>query len=1126
MKKNPGMVFPARGKLSKFLLVVKLKIFLILFGCMQLNAAVHSQNNVKISLDLENVSLEQVIWEIQKKTDFVFMYGTRDVEGISQLTVKEHDRAVSDILRECLQNTGLKFEISGNAVVIKRGMQATEGRKVTGLVTDEKGNPLPGVTVLIKGTSLGTVTGVEGDFTITLPQGTGQTLAFSFVGMQPTDLKITEKSSYKVVMKEDVKALEDVVVMGYFNKNKDSFTGSEITVTGDELKKVSSRNVLASLSIFDPSIRFEDNIDIGSNPNMLADFTIRGNSGIGLTDLDKDVVSRDNLRNNPNLPTFIMDGYEVTMEKIFDLDVERIESLTILKDASATAIYGSRAANGVIVIKTKAPNPGQLRVSYTFNAGVALPDLTGYDLLDAREKLDFEKEVGVYKSDYADAQTDKDRDYNYKLGLIASGVNTYWLSQPLKVEFNQKHSVFIEGGDKSIRYGIDLKYDNDNGVMKGSKRDRGSLGFSLSYNLNDKLLVRNYLSVDKMKSAESPYGDYSQYGLLNPYYPFQDENGVLLKEMKQMINTSRQIWNPIYEASVGNRDEKSYLHMTNNFNFEWNILSGLRFRTNFSYGENKDETDRFTSPESLKYVNSERDGESGLLDRGEGYYSTSSSYFWDLSSVLTYNLGLGKHFMNFALGLNATENVSRGMNVEVKGYPTKDLDYISLAGKYVGSKPGGSEGKSRLFGGFLNLNYSYANRYLLDLSYRIDGSSQYGSEKKFAPFWAVGAGWNIHHEKFMENTGISRLKIRGSIGSTGKASFAPYQSQTMFEYIQKNWYATGMGAHLLALGNPNLKWETTMSYDVGLDLGLFDDRVSVTLGYYLKKTKDLVSGVTLPTSTGFTDYKENLGEMQNKGIELAVRAVVFRNDGWYVGFFANMANNKNSVVKISNALASYNSKADKEQGDADGKYYSKPMVRYKEGESSTAIYAMKSLGIDPATGRELFQKADGTNTFDWDPSENVVCGDATPKVTGAFGPNVTYKRVSLNASFSYRLGGQVYNQTLIDRVENADVRDNVDRRVLDQRWQKAGDKTFFKDINNKDRTPASSRFVQDENVLQLSSLSLSYDLEPEWVRRMHFQTVRLSATMNDLFRLSTVKRERGIAYPFARNLSFSLMVQF
>ena len=1124
MRKRCEMFFPARGKLAEIFSSMKLKLFLFLFCFGQLQAMAVSQNQEKISLDLKHVSLEQLIWEIQKKTDFVFTYGSNDIAGVKNLVVTEKNKTVSEILGNCLKNTGLGYEIIGNGIVIKKMAKVPESRKIIGQVVDNKGRTLPGVTVVLKGTTVGTVTDAAGKFHILLPEG-ANTLLLSFVGMKTKEVKLTDKNTYKIVMEEDVQALDDVVVTGYFNKNKDSFTGSEVTVKGDELRKVTTGNVLQALSVFDPSIRFEDNIEIGSDPNRIADFTIRGNSGIGLTDFEKEQVSRDNLKNNPNLPTFIMDGFEVDAEKIFDLDIERIETLTILKDASATAIYGSRAANGVIVIKTKSPAEGKLRVNYNFSASVAIPDLTGYDLLDAREKLEFEKSIGMYTTDDADAQADLTKDYNHKLKLVNSGVNTYWLSQPLKVEFNQKHSVFIEGGDNAIRYGVSLSYDKDNGVMKGSARNRGSLGFSLSYNWKDKLLVYNYLTVSKVKSTDSPYGEYSQYALLNPYYPFQDENGNLIREMKQYINSTRQIWNPVYEASVGNKNESEYLDVTDNFSVDWSIAKGLRLRGNISYGEKREEQNVFVSPESMRYLTYELQSGEGLLNKGEGYYGNGNSYSIDFSSVLTYYLGVGNHFLNSALGANLTESGSRGINFEVRGYPSKMMDYVSLAKEYTNTHPSGTEGKNRLAGFFLNFNYSYANRYLMDFSARLDGSSTYGSDSKFSPFWALGVGWNIHNENFLKNTGISRLKIRASVGSTGKASFPPYQAQTMFEYIQDEWYATGIGAKLMALGNSKLKWETTTSYDVGLDFGILQDRLSLTFGYYVKKTKNLLSSVTLPTSVGFIDYKENLGEMKNEGIELALRSFVYKSKDWNVSLFLNMAHNKNRIVSISNALSAYNDKADNEQANNDG-YKTKPLTRYKEGKSSTAIYAMRSLGIDPANGKELFQRVDGSNTYVWDPKESVVCGDTEPKVTGNIGANVTWRNLNLNMNFSYRLGGQVYNQTLIERVENADPRDNVDRRVLEQRWRKPGDRTFFKDVNDKSITPASSRFIQDENVLQFGSASLSYDLKREWLKPLGLEVVRVSAMTNDLFRLSTVKRERGISYPFARSMSFSVMVQF
>ena len=474
MKKNPGMVFPARGKLSKILFVVRLKFFLILFSCFQLNAAVHSQNNVRISLDLENVSLEQVIWEIQKKTDFVFMYGTRDIEGVKQLTVQETDKEVNEILKTCLKNTGLWFEISGNAVVIKKEVTATEGRKITGKVVDEKGNPLPGVTVIIKGTSLGTVTSVEGEFTITLPVADGQALLFSFVGMETMEVKITDKNDYKIVLKEDVKALDDVVVTGYFNKNKDSFTGAQVTVKGDELRKVTTGNVLQALSVFDPSIRFEDNIDIGSNPNRIADFTIRGNSGIGLTEFEKEAVSRDNLKNNPNLPTFIMDGFEVDAEKIFDLDIERIESLTILKDASATAIYGAQGSNGVVLITTKRGKAGEAK--FTYDGMFAVQRQTKrLDMMNLRE-------YATYYNDLANMGEISDPS-NYYADPSLLGVGTNWQDAIFQTALQHQHQISAQGGTEKIQYYVSASYMDQDGTIIGSNFNRYSFRANLDAQL-------------------------------------------------------------------------------------------------------------------------------------------------------------------------------------------------------------------------------------------------------------------------------------------------------------------------------------------------------------------------------------------------------------------------------------------------------------------------------------------------------------------------------------------------------------------------------------------------------------------------------------------------------------------
>lgn len=338
----------------------------------------------------------------------------------------------------------------------------------------------------------------------------------------------TRRKSLEITLVDDVKTLEDVVVTGYNNVRKTSFTGSSTQITGDDLRKVSQTNILGALQSFDPSFRLMTNNQFGSDPNALPEMYIRGRSGIGVKELDRDQLSKSNLENNPNLPTFIMDGFEVSIEKVYDLDPTRIESMTILKDAAATAVYGSRAANGVIVITTVAPKPGEIRVSYNFTGTLELPDLRDYNLANASQKLEIERLAGLFdKGNNNNQSTSQGMNAYYrKYALIQKGIDTDWMSLPLQNAFDHKHSVYIEGGTPNLRYGVDASYNGVNGVMKGSGRDRYSIGFSLDYRVKQ-LQVKNTVSFGHTKSKESPYGSFSDYTRMQPYETPYEDDGTL-----------------------------------------------------------------------------------------------------------------------------------------------------------------------------------------------------------------------------------------------------------------------------------------------------------------------------------------------------------------------------------------------------------------------------------------------------------------------------------------------------------------------------------------------------------------------------------------------------------------------
>ena len=434
------------------------------------------------------------------------------------------------------------------------------------------------------------------------------------------------------------------------------------------------------------------------------------------------------------------------------------------------------------------------------------------------------------------------------------------------------------------------------------------------------------------------------------------------------------------------------------------------------------------------------------------------------------------------------------------------------------------------------MNYSFKDIYLLDASVRIDGSSAFGDDKRFAPFWSFGLGVNLHKYEFMQNVAfVDQLKIRGSYGQTGKANFPAYAARTTYLTSTDKWYKTGLSTKLQALGNSKLTWETTNSFDIGAEVTLFDNFLYVKGSYYNKRTIDLINDVTVPTSTGFTSYRDNIGEVSNKGYEFDVRISAFQNKDLSVIFNANLAHNKNRIEKISESLKAYNQRVRDQfeeelmYNDPDKALQTQPFLQYEEGGSLSSIWGVRSLGINPADGQEVYLNRQGVRTNVWSASDQVALGTTEPTVQGTFGFNIVYKQFSLYTNFMYEAGGQRYNQTLVDKVENVNVyTDNVDKRVLSSRWKKPGDVAKYKSLvtgrSPVESTKPTSRFVQDYNMLSWNSLELGYDLPSDITNKLRVSMVRFTCGMSDILHLSSVKQERGTSYPFARTVTFSLKV--
>ena len=1119
MKKKRLDDFPHRGRWSQILLRMKLTFVLVFCMLVQTFAAVNAQT---VTLKKQNASLEEIIWELKEQTKFVFLYSSADIATVKGIDIDMQNSQIDAILKKCLEGTDLQFVKENNAIIIRQANGKTavpqvQSRKITGKVIDEDGNPLPGVAVLIEGTTIGVATDMDGKYDLTCPEMKDIVLKFSYIGMKPKSVVVGNKTVVDVTLESDSQEMDEVVVTGLLNRRKSGFAGTTTVISKQELAKVSTGNIFTTISTLDAGFKIEENNLDGSNPNKLPDFTIRG---------------KGSFQNGSTAPIFILDGFEVTSQKVFDMDINRIESITLLKDASATILYGSRASNGVIVIETTAPKVGKLRVTYDFKPTIAIVDLTDYDLMNAREKLQYEKEAGLYTQEITPGYEDNDRREQVELDKayynryknIVEGVNTYWLSQPVKNAFSHAHSLFVEGGADNVRYGIDASYNQNKGVMKESGRDRFGLGFSLIYRIKDKITIKNYISYAHTHAYNSPYGSFSQYAKLNPYERIYNDNGELIPKLSDGDT------NPLYDALLPNRNFTKDQEFREQLSVDWFICDGLRLKGQMAIVKGETSGEIYKSPFSAEFLKTTYNSESRvqeylpIAERGYLSMTDGASFSYDGNVTLNYNTLVNeKHIIYAGAGLEVTQNDNNSHGFIMTGFPDDRYSDPAFAIQYKKeTKPSSSESKSRAIGFFANGNYSYDDRYFADVSVRIDGSSKFGADKKYAPFWSAGAGWNVHNEKFFKHTKISMLKLRYSYGVTGNQEFSAYQAKTMFQFNTDRLYNSGISAALMGYGNPDLEWQNQYQSNYGFDFGYAKDRIRLQFNYYQKKTEGMLTSVSVAPSLGLPSntFTSNLGKIQNKGVEVNLNAVLIRDQGkdfeWSVMLQA--AHNKNKIMEISTALKNINEKNNQDK--------TTPAAVYEEGESMSAIKAVPSLGIDPTTGQELFMKKDGTITYTWDATDKVICGDSEPKVFGNVGTNLYWKGWNLNMVFKYDLGADYYNSTLAERVEGANPRYNADRRVLNNRWKEPGQHALYKNIKEYTTTYISSRFVQKENTLQLTSLSLSYDLNREWIRKFGLNTMRLSFYMNDVFRASTVKNERGLDYPFQRSFVFGLNIGF
>ncbi len=1057
--------------------------------------------DTNVSIDFKFVPVATVLYSIQKQAGLSFVYSTELASKWPKISISVKQKPAEEVISQVTGMIGCSYQIKGNIVTITQQQVSGKERTVKGHVSDDEGEPLVGVPISIGEGSVAAVTDADGFYSFKIPVER-TVLKYSYVGMDTQYIPVAAGNAdqtQNVTMHSSIQ-LEDVVVNGFFTRQKQTFTGSAKSYKAEEILQISPNNLFQALSTLDPAMTITQNNAMGSNPNVVPDLVIRSTTSLATND-----------EVGLNAPLVVIDGVEQSLQALYDIDIQDIERVDILKDASATALYGENAANGVIIVERKRVSQSPVRVRYTFTPQMSFADLSSYNLCNATQKLELERLAGLYDT----TNGSLDQNYYDKLALVSRGVDIDWKSKPVRNSFSQNHSVAVSGRGSGLDYNITGNYSDTNGVMKGDGRNRYGLGIFLSYRAVENLILTLRASHNQLDTKESPYGSYSNFMFANPYDSPYDNEGNYAKQLSYGMN------NPLYEASL-----KSFAK-TQSRTEEISLDARYNFRPNFyvtaqgSYTTQKGTSDNYISPLSNNYSGTtllNQKGYYGLGNNGADSWAAKvvANYihqFDDNGTMLTLNLGGElKHAKSYNRLLAGT------------GFLSDDMADISYATAYpTGSHPSGTEEVSSSVGAFAAANIVWMNRYFVDGSYRISGSSKFGENQRYAPFWSIGLGYNLHNESFAKDwRWLNTFRLRGSYGYTGSVKFSAWQAVTTYTYNSDYAYYTGVGTLPIGMSNPDLKWQATKKLNIGLTSSFFNNRLDINVDVYNEKTDNMLIDLSLPPSSGSTAVKSNLGSQTSNGIEFSVWGKIIKTKDWEWNLSVNGLHSKTTINDISEALKRKNEENGQNQTSV------APLIQFREGESPTAIYAVRSAGVDPASGKEIFIRKDGEYTYTYDANDQVAVGDRNPNWQGSISSLLKYKQFSLSASMSYRFGGDMYNTTRVQKIENINPRYNCDERAFTERWKQPGDLVPYLNISTNGGTSYvySDRFVEKDNELWLSNIFLQYDVPTTVLQSLHLQKLYFGIGMEDIFRLTAAKYERGTTYPYSRSINMSVSVTF
>ncbi len=1084
--------------------IMKICLFLLFAFAFQMMATNTNAQDAIIELKSNSVTVSQLISEIEKQTDYLVVYSNREIDTSRKVNLKNKTEKVSEYLNETFNGTDIGYDFENNYIVLSKKAQQTstiltnlvqsvqqQGKTVRGTVTDSNGEPVIGATIVVKDNpSRGTVTDIDGNFILSnLPENA--VLQITYVGMKPQEIITAGRSTISVVLDTDVELLDEVVVIGYGTARKSDLTGSVGSVSGNTLIQRPAINVEQSLSGKIAGVQVQEN---SGRPGGNTKISIRGYSSF----------------NASNEPLYVVDGI-VWPQGIGSLNQNDVESIDVLKDASSTAIYGTRGSNGVVMITTKRGKDSDGKINYNGYLSVNwLPDDRKLEVLNSKEFMFIEEEQykNAPKFDPEGFANGKyinpiEKRMKYLVGntfgnrelftLDDKGVpqpiyDMNWEEMSTRTTISQGHHLSYIGGDKLTNYGLFLGYNLDNGIIKRSSSERYNIRGVLDRQMKNWLKVGGTISY--ARKIDKGINDASSYDVLRymvehvPFIPYKYEDGTYgYAGDYQGLE--------VQDSPLAIINEKTRIYSTNLFNgttyLVANITDGLDFTSTFGVNTNNFIDKDFTSSKLIGR-------------RNDVSIRSNESIFWQWSNRFNYNLRIRElNFIDFLAGFEIQSYDYFNWTARTRDMPDDYFMWNNMGAGATPSAPTSNSTDYRMMSYFSRLNYNYAHKYLLTLTGRFDGSSRFGANNKFAFFPSAAFAWRLSEEEFFKSIeSISNLKLRMSYGLTGNSEIGSYRSlanMSTNNYVLNGQRVTGVAIGRLA--NPLLQWEKTAEYDLGFTIGLFDNKISFEGDYYQKKTRDLLFDAPVPATSGYTTVTKNIGSIENKGFEATVNTVNIQNKDltWITTF--NIATLKNKVLALG-------------ANNEDIMYGFKEALILRVGESAGSIFGYERDGIWgtsqeaeaakygklPGDLRIVDQNKDGLINDE----DRVIIGKGIPDFYGNLSNNLIYKSFDLILELQFSKGNDVFNNhrnsgearqgiaNSFATVLDAWTPDNQDA-VLEQVRPTGAYYHYYMD----------TRKLEDGSFLRGKNLSLGYTLPTSINKKIGVSNLRIYSSLQNFF---------------------------